>query len=238
MVKSIVIGLGETGGPLLNILGCDGYDIKSGNDLQVGPYDVMNVCIPYSEQFIDKVKWYKSKLRPKIIIIHSTVPIGTTKQIENTVHSPILGKHDNMELSIKQFVKWVGGEKAEEAAYYLESFGLSCHTVKTSDETEALKLMCLMTYGVSIALAQYRKKIADAVGFSYLDILKWDRNYNDHVAEYLNRPLITPPGAEIGGHCIIQNMPYLYQFLPSLLIEEILKFKPVTRAYGDNLASV
>jgi len=237
-MRSIVIGLGETGGPLLNILGCDGYDIKSGNDLQVGPYDVMNVCIPYHDMFVDKVKYYKSKLRPKIIIIHSTVPIGTTKQIEGAVHSPILGKHDNMEQSIKKFIKWVGGEKAEEAADYLESFGMLCHAVKSSDETEALKLMCLMTYGVSIALAEYRKKIADMVGFSYVDVLTWDTNYNNYVAEHLKRPLMSPPGETIGGHCIIQNMPYLYQFLPSLFVEEILKFKPVKRSYGDNLASV
>lgn len=236
-MRSIVIGLGETGQPLFNVLKkrffdfCDGVDIKFGQHLS-GTYfsknepsiDVMNICIPLSEDFIDTVLRYQENFNPKITIIHSTVPIGTTSKIPNAVHSPILGKHGNMEESIRNFQKWVGGPLAQEAADYLESAGIKCRVVPTSEETEALKLLCLAKYGMSIAFAQYASDIADKYGFNPFDITDWDLNYNDNVAEHLRRPIISAPGKKIGGHCVIQNTKILNEQHPNLILQEILKY--------------
>lgn len=226
MDTSIVIGLGETGGPLRKVLGCDGYDAKIGNTTKE-QYDIVHICIPFSPTFNSTVTWYQTKYKPKLTIIHSTVPIGTTSKLKDAVHSPILGKHDNMEQSIRSFPKWVGGEEAFAAAEYFRDHGLEAVEVPTSEETEALKLMCLMKYGVDIATAQYRKEVADMLDFPYEDVLLWDEFYNKYVGENLKRSLLTPPGDTIGGHCVLQNMPFMKIFRESPLIDEILKFKAV-----------
>ena len=119
MIKSCVIGLGETGKPLYEILrevhSVDGIDIGSKVN---PPYDVMNICIPYSDKFIEIVREYRKNLRPERVVIHSTVPIGTTLKIGNAVHSPILGKHGRMLEDLKTYPKWIGGDGADEVASY------------------------------------------------------------------------------------------------------------------------
>lgn len=213
-MKSAVIGLGETGRSLFEILSeyheVDGIDLKDYKNPIPINYDVINICIPYSDGFIQTVQDYQDLFNQPLTIIHSTVPIGTTSKIKNAVHSPILGKHDNMKSDLKAYRKWVGGEKAEEVRDYLQGAGFYCHCVPTSEETEALKLLCLAKYGMSIAFAQYCKDIADKYDFSYEDVAKWDINYNNAVAPHLKRPVLFAPNGGLGGHCISQNVEYLY----------------------------
>jgi UDP-2-acetamido-3-amino-2,3-dideoxy-glucuronate N-acetyltransferase len=159
-----------------------------------------------------------------LTIIHSTVPIGTTIQIPNAVHSPILGRHDNMEKSLVSFTKWIGGEKANEARDYLEGAGIPCRCVATSDETEALKLLCLAKYGMSIAFAQYCDDIAKHLGFNYQDILDWDINYNAEVSPDKQRPLIFNPDGDIGGHCVCMGTKLLDSQFPNPILKEILMY--------------
>ena len=231
-LKSAVIGLGETGRPLFEILqkyyGEDviGFDIKDSIIMtDFLECDVLNICIPYSSSFINIVAEYQRVWKPSLTIIHSTVPIGTTSKIKNAVHSPILGKHDQMYEDIKNFRKWIGGPLADEARNYLQAAGLWCMTVPTSEETEALKLMCLATYGMSIAMAQYRKEVCDKYGFSYNDVIEWDKNYNQGVASWLRRPILTPPEGKISGHCVVQNTKILNEQHPNPILEEILKYE-------------
>lgn len=228
-MKSAVIGLGETGGPLFEILhehyGDDvvGIDILqpfSFNDR----FDILNICIPFSDHFIDIVENYKRMYSPPLTIIHSTVPIGTTRQIPNAVHSPILGQHHNMKDCLRRFPKWIGGKLAKKASTYLETAGFQTICVAKQDETEALKLMCLAKYGMSIAFAQYQKDICDARGFSYEDVLTWDRYYNEYVSKELKRPILSAPGKKIGGHCVTQNTKLLNEQYPNPILEEILKY--------------
>lgn len=224
MVTSIVIGLGETGGPLQRVLRCEGYDFKLG-PFSAKDYDVLHICLPYSKDFLDHVAFYQDETCAKLIIIHSTVPIGTTNRIPDAVHSPILGKHGNMEDSIRRFIKWVGGPRAEEAAAYLRDAGLTVKTVPRSEETEALKLLCLAKYGMSIAFAEYEKKVLDYYGVPFDDMLEWDTNYNAHVCTTLQRPIITPPNGKIGGHCVVQNTKILNAQHPNPILEEVLKYE-------------
>jgi len=226
-MKSIVIGLGETGRPLFNVLkiaemNVIGYDLKVDGIYEHTDVGVMNICIPYSDNFIKIVKDYQDECEPNLTIIHSTVPIGTTAQIPNAVHSPILGKHDNMEKSLLSFTKWIGGPRSEEAREYLESAGMSCRCVSTSDETEALKLLCLAKYGMSIAFAQYCKDVANQLGFNYQDILDWDINYNAEVASDKQRPLIYNPNGEISGHCVVPGTGLLHSQFPNPILNEVL----------------
>jgi UDP-N-acetyl-D-mannosaminuronate dehydrogenase len=220
-----VIGLGETGKPLYNILKekyeTVGIDINT--DFS-GKLDILNICIPYSKDFIKEVKQYSEEFQSDLIIVHSTVPIGTTSQISNAVHSPILGDHTNMVQSIRQFTKWIGGERAEEAEVLFAFVGIPCRTVKTSEETELLKLMCLAKYGMSIAFAQYQKDCFDRYGFDYSHILEWDMNYNLGVKGWQQRPLIKPPEGSIKGHCLIPGTKMLDDFMSNNILREVLRY--------------
>jgi hypothetical protein len=232
-LKSAVIGLGETGGPLFEILqehygnDVEGYDIKTTPLIKILPHDieVLNITIPYSDKFLDIINVYQDLFNPSLVIVHSTVPIGTTRQIPNAVHSPILGRHDRMKEDLKTFKKWIGGEKVEEARNYLQRAGFYCECVSTSEETEALKLMCLAKYGMSIAFAQYCKDIADIYKFPYDDVARWDVNYNVGVDEWLQRPILQPPNGPIKGHCVIPNTKILNQQHPNPILQEVLKYE-------------
>ena len=227
-MKSAVIGLGETGRPLFEILSdyheVDGIDLKDCKRPIPIRYEVINICIPYSDGFIQTVQDYQDLFNPELTIIHSTVPIGTTSKIKNAVHSPILGRHNRMKEDLKAYKKWIGGEFADEARDYFQGAGFYCECVPTSQETEALKLMCLAKYGMSIAFAQYCKDIADKYGFDYEDVARWDVNYNNGVAPWLKRPILLPPDGRIGGHCIIPNTRILNEQHPNPILEEILKY--------------
>ena len=224
-----VIGLGEIGKPLFKILSevypdTVAIDIDSPTDIK--EIDIMNICIPYSDDFIKIVQDYISAYNPSLVIIHSTVPIGATSKIsDKAVHSPILGKHGNMEMSIRKFDKWVGGKEAHKAAAYLNGAGINCIVVDKAEETEALKLMCLAKYGMSIAFAEYQRRIAETYDFPYVDILKWDANYNRNVDPNLRRPIIYPPLGKINGHCVLSNTKILNKQHPNPILEEILKYQ-------------
>lgn len=234
-MKSIVIGLGETGQPLYEVLKeaypeTVGYDSKMGEYPDLDDIEIINICIPYSDKFISEVKGLQMWLCPSLTIIHSTVPIGTTAQIPNAVHSPILGKHNNMKQSIKSFVKWVGGEMADEAGEYLRGAGLKCRIVPTSQETEMLKLLCLAKYGKDIAFAEYADDLCREYGVSYDHVIEWDINYNSHVGDY-RRPIILPPKGKIGGHCVVQNTKILNEQHPNTMLDEILKYDGQEKQY-------
>ena len=226
----VVVGLGETGRPLFNVLKATypdtfGYDLKEViGEWDGEPVGVMNICLPYFDNFVEIVKEYQAKFRPVITIIHSTVPIGTTAQIPHAVHSPILGKHDNMEHSIRSFTKWIGGNTPHIVSGYFNVTGMNTRCVYSSETTEALKLFCLAEYGMSIAFAQYKKDVCDKYGIDYENVLVWAENYNDHVSPDLRRPLITPPNGKIGGHCVVQNTRHLNKQHPNPILDEILKY--------------
>lgn len=228
-MKSAVIGLGETGRPLFEILSdyheVDGIDLKDCKKLLPITYEVINICIPYSNDFVRIVEGYQELCDPELTIIHSTVPIGTTSKIKNAVHSPILGRHKYMKEDIKKFTKWIGGERAEEAWSYFSQAHIRCQIVDTSEETEALKLMCLAKYGMSIAFAQYQQDICNKYGFDYKHVLLWDALYDQNVDECFRRPILSAPNGKIGGHCVIQNTKLLNEQHPNPILEEILKYE-------------
>lgn len=234
-MQDIVIGLGETGEPLFKLLK-HAYPETIGYDLgKVKPIKwksrIMNICIPYSPKFMGIVEAYQHCCKPDLTIIHSTVPIGTTVKFADAVHSPILGKHGNMESSLINFVKWIGGDKAQEAANYLKEARLRCKTVETSQETEMLKLVCLAKYGKDIAFAGYVNDLCKKYEVSYNDVLEWDINYNSYVQPTMRRPIITPPNIRIGGHCVIPNVEILNSQHCNPMLDEILKYDGKEKQY-------
>jgi|SRR6185436_7357100 len=231
--KAIVVGLGETGMPLFQILD-DAYprevrcfDLKEPalRGYLEDEYDVLNVCFGYSPGFERQVRAYQKTLKPKLTIVHSTVPVGTTARIPGAVHSPILGRHGQMKEDLLAYTKWVGGKKAAEAADFLQGAKIPTKTVATSQETELLKLMCLAKYGVYIAFAGYQKTLCEKFGVPFGDVLEWDIAYNRHVAPVYTRPMMFPPeGKRIGGHCVVPGTRLLNKQFPNKMLKEILRY--------------
>ena len=84
-MKSAVIGLGETGRPLFEILSeyyaVDGIDLKDCKNPIPINYDIINICIPYNDKFVSIVQDYQDLFNQPLTIIHSTASIVTGKQI-------------------------------------------------------------------------------------------------------------------------------------------------------------
>src|SRR5690348_9376332 len=117
-MKSLIIGSeGEVGKALWAILvehyELATYDAKTGILPLFDDPEIMHICFPYSDKFIEYVKEYQDKYKPKYTVVHSTVPVGTCVQI-GAIHSPIRGLHPNLESGIRTFPKFLGGEKASE----------------------------------------------------------------------------------------------------------------------------
>ena len=74
-MKQLVVGLGETGGPLFDILYATfgksvvGYDLEKQPKKPKGKVNVLHICIPYLHNFIEVVKEYQKTYKPSYTII-------------------------------------------------------------------------------------------------------------------------------------------------------------------------
>lgn len=208
--KHLVIGGGEVGTALSEILKCHIHDpFKNKN--QTGVFDVIHIAFPYSAsgQFMKSVRKYQKEFKPKITIIHSTVPVGTSRKLD-AVHSPIRGVHPNLKKGIQTFVKYFGGKKAKEAAKIFSSLGIKVVTTEKQENTEAGKLWDTTQYGVNILLNReifnWCKK--NGVDFEVV-YTQFNKTYNDGYSALNRKEVLRPflrfmPG-KIGGHCVVQN---------------------------------
>lgn len=207
MAKHLVIGMGEIGASLAEVLQCDGID-KNDN---VPKVDIIHICFPYSNQFVEVVQKYKNDTEARLIVIHSTVPVGTTSKCgEDAVHSPMRGKHPKLAAGIKAFVKFFGGQRAEEAAVHFSTLGVETVVTAKSENTEAMKLWDTEIYREAILLNKRIHQYCEEYGLDF-DIVYTlaNKTYNDgytklghpeftkYVLKYVEGP--------IGGHCLEPN---------------------------------
>ena len=134
-MTNLIIGKGEVGNALFRILG--GWVIDK-NELGTMGFDIIHICFPYSDEFESEVRRYQDYYKPKYTIIHSTVPVGTSRKL-NAIHSPIRGIHPNLDAGIRTFVKFIGGKKASEIADVFRRAGIKVMLFDTKT-TEAMKL--------------------------------------------------------------------------------------------------
>jgi UDP-N-acetyl-D-mannosaminuronate dehydrogenase len=183
--------------------------------------EILHICIPWSENFIEIVKKEIKKIKPKLTIIHSTVAPGVTKKIiaglpkelKIVVHSPVRGMHPNLYGGIKTFVKYIGADNKKAgllAQKHLESLGIKTKVFYPSVTTEALKLWDTTQYGWMIVLNKEIKKWCDKRGLDFNAIYtEANKSYNEGYRK-LGRPEVIRPflkymPGKIGGHCIIPN---------------------------------
>ena len=218
--KQLVIGAGEIGTSLYNVLKPH-YDvsIRDEKDDIEGQFDVLHICYPPIENFIDVTKAYIDKYEPQLVIIHSTVPVGTTSKLGNiAVHSPMRGVHPHLEEQIKIFVKYFSGGKAEEAAQIFSQIGIETKIFDKPETTELLKILSTTYYAWNVVFQKEVKRICDEYKLDFNEVYTIPNNdYNEAYKKigmgYVTRPVLKDISGPIGGHCLILNCEILEDWL-------------------------
>jgi UDP-N-acetyl-D-mannosaminuronate dehydrogenase len=249
MVKErvLVVGLGEVGRPLFELLRESGkfevygFDLDAEKMRSVGQsedalppaVDVMHVCIPCvdKEDFVNSVVGYVGRFKPKLVIVDSTVAPGTTAEIYRringvclVVHSPVRGVHKGMEYmkwELKRWTKYVGGvneESAEKTKEHFEKLGLKTKVLKGCLETELAKLFETTYRAWMIACFQEMHRISRYFGADFDSVV--DFIEDTHLVR-LDRPVMFP--GVIGGHCLIPNVELLLKSYDSKFLRLILE---------------
>ncbi|HEX3960265.1 MAG TPA: hypothetical protein VHZ03_27110 [Trebonia sp.] len=217
----LVVGLGEIGRPLLEIL--RGAHDAAGRDIEDRPFDgveVLHLCFPYSPDFISSAARYVSLYEPEVVVVNSTVIPGTTTEIQEktgipAVYSPVRGKHARMTEEMLHYRKFIAGTSAQAVALVDEQFSAAGMTTQRMSSPEALELAKLLEttyFGVLVAWAQEMDRFADAVGADYWETIAF---YEE--IDFLP-PVAFQPGF-IGGHCIMPNLDLLEQVRGSRFID-------------------
>jgi len=226
----IVIGIGEIGLSWLHLVkkarktvGVDLDPSKCIGEWHGEDVEIMHVCIPYSQNFVNTIIGYALKFNPKCIVIHSTVKPFTTKKIDEddglprnitVIYSPIRGVHSRMELDMKRYDKFYASYKDDCTLYEqlllnMEIVGYKAENPHTLEY--AKNLVDVVYYGYLIAYAMKTEEIAVKYGINYDEM--WMFAYQ--IDQYLgNRPPCGLPGMDklypdpkgIGGHCILQDL--------------------------------
>jgi UDP-N-acetyl-D-mannosaminuronate dehydrogenase len=229
-LSDLIVGVGEIGGGLRELLtecGRDvcGFDIdperRFGNPDKI---ELMHICIPFTSNFVNDVRGYVQKWRPRGVVIHSTVQPGTTKMLhndllkENVVYSPIRGVHARMVFDLKRYVKFYSSYPTTDESLFRECFtndcGLMIERFSTPYALETAKIIIDSSYyGWIIVYGQLVDKLCMEHGLAYDELWR----FSDQIHEFLgNRPKIYVDPEGIGGHCVLQNLDLIEGILPEL----------------------
>ena len=241
----LVVGLGEIGRVLFDLLkekdcftvyGLDLDEAKmraARQDMSKLPkkIDTMHICLPCKNQdnFVAAVSSYAKKFKPNLLIINSTVPPGTTKNVQKSckclvAHSPARGVHESaehMKWEIKRWTKYVGGadaKAAEATCRHFEKVGLKVKTLKSCSETELAKLFETTYRAWMIACFQEMHRISRHFNGNFDEAVDF---LEDTHRLRLDRPIMFP--GFIGGHCLIPNTELLLNAYDSEFLRLILK---------------
>lgn len=197
--------------------------------------EILNICLPWSNNFIKIAKKEIKEIRPKLTIIHSTVLPGTTKKIGGMiVHSPIRGIHPNLYEGIKTFVKYIGADNKKAAGLaqkHLNRLGLKTKVFYPSATTEALKIWDTTQYGWMIVLNKEIKKWCEKEKLDFEAIYtEANKSYNKGYLKLgrleVVRPYLKYMSGKIGGHCVIPNCRLLNSDITKFILRK-------NRAYKD-----
>lgn len=184
-----------------------------------GHADVLHICFPWSERFVSAVAGYVAEHSADLVVVHSTVPVGTCDP-HGWVHSPVRGRHPNLEAGIRGFTKHFGGARAAQAADIFIGVRAALH--HRAAETEAGKLWELAQYGIQIHV---EKEIhawcqANDVDFDvvYRQMAQtYNAGWTDLGHPEFVRPVLEHVPGPVGGHCVTQNAALLDHPLADLV---------------------
>jgi UDP-N-acetyl-D-mannosaminuronate dehydrogenase len=222
-MTDIILGMGEVGETLFDLLvdrkfDCIGIDLDNSkcknyteNKIIENP-QYLHVCLPGElEKFTDIViEWINRIKNIQVVVIHSTVKPGTTKNIQERssipiLFSPVRGVHRRFLDDIKKYTKFISFDNAEinsEIKKDLENRFEKVDWMSTTKTAELAKILVDTTYyGWLINYAQITKMICEKENVDFDEMWK----FADEIHENLgNRPKMFP--GIIGGHCVIPNL--------------------------------
>lgn len=219
----LVVGLGEVGRPLLEILR-EAHD-AAGRDIEDRPCDgvqVLHLCFPFTPDFVSAASRYVSRYEPGVVVVNSTVVPGTTREIQEktgvpAVYSPVRGKHSRMTGELRRYRKFVAGTSAQAVALVEDHFaaaGITTQRMSSPEGLELAKLLETTYFGVLVAWAQEMDRFAEAAGADY-----WETAGFFAEIDFFP-PVAFQPGF-IGGHCVMPNLELLEQVRRSPFIDVI-----------------
>jgi UDP-N-acetyl-D-mannosaminuronate dehydrogenase len=241
-LKGIILGAGEVGGAYHSILSKRykvwRLDLKpelTDKDIP-DSVDILHVCLRYlgKDQFLGAVSSAVFKHSPKIINVMSTVPPGTTEEVQRrtvriAAHSTTRGLHPRLEEYILATPKHVGGEAAEQVAEYFRAAGVGCVTHAKARTTELAHILSNSFYAASILFAQEMEALCREYGVDYYEaVMRYNETHNQGfekmgmVSKF--RPILHPPGDSIGGHCLVQNANLIPQELRGEIMQMIATY--------------
>lgn len=206
--KHIVIGMGEVGQAIQKVFSCDWVDVNK-EELTECYYHIMHICLPYSEEFVRLVDLYKKRFQPKYVVIHSTVPVGTSRKC-NAMHSPIRGIHPNLYGGVVTFEKFIGGTDASYVADDFRKAGLKVIICDKQETTELGKLLDTEYYRACIEFTKRAKELCDKNDVPFHEAytlmnITYNKGYAALGHDEFVRPTLQPIMTPIGGHCVSQN---------------------------------
>ncbi len=217
-----IMGFGEIGQSVARLYSKSKYEVLTKDlnfdYLKDNKVDILHIAIPYSNNFIKDVEKQIKLNQAKLVIIESTVDVGTTKKINQklkknvVVHSPVRGMHPNLTKSLKCFVKYVGADDeniGKRAVRHYKSIGVKTKLFQPSQSTELNKILSTSYYGICIVWAMEVKKLCDQYGVDYKTFEDFNNSYNKGYLKMgrqnVIRPTLYPPKNGIGGHCVWEN---------------------------------
>lgn len=223
-MKTLVVGYGEIGKSLESILKKK-YDVTSIdiNSEAEGKYDIMHICFPYNKEFVGEVKRYKKLYKPKYVVIHSTVPIGTSNKCK-AYYSPVRGIHPHLEQSLEVFIKYLAPHNTELKSYF-EAVGIQIEETEKTQTLETMKLYCTTIYALNVIAEkevwEYCKKHSLDYNIVYTES---NKTYNEGYAKLgypqYTRYMLKHTDGKIGGHCLIPNCKLLKTDISKFILRQ------------------
>tara|TARA_A100000171_G_scaffold34350_1_gene32796 strand:- start:1883 stop:2620 length:738 start_codon:yes stop_codon:yes gene_type:complete len=235
----LIIGYGQIGKAIFKLYNPKKYnvyikDIKTDN-LLINNIHIMDICIPYSNDFVDIVKNYIDYYKPKLTIIHSTVLPGTTKKIKrfDISYSPVIGTHPDLFNSIKTFTKFIGANDKSSLKFtkkHFKDLKIKFKVLKNSKTVETAKILSTLYYGMCISFHNDVDLLCSKNNLSFEQVMtewnkEYNRGYNLMNKSNVIRPVLKSPKGKIGGHCIIKNAEIIKDYFDSKIVDYVLKLK-------------
>lgn len=222
-MTEIIVGMGEVGKTLLDLLvernfDCVGIDIDTSKcqnyfeNSEIENPECLHICLPGElERFVDvTVNWINKFADLQMVLVHSTVKPGTTKNIQQkssipVLFSPVRGVHRRFLEDVKIYTKFVASDNEQidsKLKLELEKRFHRIDWMSTTKTAEFAKILVDTTYyGWLINYAQITKMICEKEGIDFDEMWKFANEIHENLG---NRPKMYP--GIIGGHCVIPNL--------------------------------
>lgn len=227
--ETLIIGNGEVGTALFDILSKTYHPVYKRDVKNIPIADKvlwLHICYPYSKDFIKITQGYIAQYNPLYTIIHSTVPVGTTRKIKdsNIWHSPIRGVHPNIAQGILTFEKYFGGEYNERVLNYFKNAGVKAIHASSPENTELAKILDTTYYGWNIVFCKEALRLCEKYGADFSMVYQaMNNSYNEGYQKLgmpnVVRPVLFPRLGKIGGHCVINNCGLLKSAITKIILK-------------------